>query len=282
MSHRAAGQTRFTPRTPGRRGARHARPPHPERHPARRTNGHRHRHPGRTHRRGRSRNRGDGTRDDEPRRLARDPALRRPPLPPRLDPERGKAAHQPERHPARGDRDLGRPRAHPDGGRREAPGARALPLVDRPGVSRDPQPRGRYGRFADGGGCAAGAPARACPVDRPSTRRLSAEWLLPLPEWPGERRPRPRPGRGRGRGYPPLRAHHGRRHRVGEGPLRDRGRARPPRGPALRRDGRPQLPPRRDSGEGDRATRDAGAGSWDRTSPPCTRWTTTTSASSCR
>ena len=171
-----------------RRGDRHARPSHPKRHPARWTHGHRHRHPGRTDRRGGGRNRGAGP-GHPGTRVARHPALRRPPLPSRLGPERGPAPHQPQRHPARGHRDLGRPRSHPDPGGRQASRPRALPLVDRPRLPRDPEPRGRDGRFADGGGCAAGAPRGAWPLDRPPARRIPAERLLPLPELARQRRP---------------------------------------------------------------------------------------------
>ena len=97
-------------------------------------------------------------------------------------------------------------------------------------------------------------------VDRPPARRLPTERLLPLSELARQRLPRPRPGRGRGRGHSSFRAHHGRRHRVGEGPLRDRGRARPPRRHALRRDRRPQLPPRGDPGPGGRPPWTRGSG----------------------
>ena len=61
--------------------------------------------------------------------------------------------------------------------------------------------------------------------------------------------------------------------------VRDRGRARPARRHALRRDRRPAVAPCRDAGLRDPAPRPAGPRRPARTSPRCIRWTTTTSPS---
>ena len=71
------------------------------------------------------------------------------------------------------------PTLTPEAVKRRAHGT--LPLVDRPGNRRDPQPCGRYRSVPDGRRGAARGQARGCALDRVAARRLPPQRLLPHP-----------------------------------------------------------------------------------------------------
>jgi hypothetical protein len=215
--------------------------------------------PRRAHRRGGGGNRrAAGDPRDRRRRLPGHATVRRQSLSSGLHPLLRSAPGQSLRHSARRHCALGGIRAEHFRGRRQSAGADALSLGHRQRQSGDPQPRGRLEPRAGGGAGLARAARGARAVARSAAGRLPAGGLSA--QSPCARGPRrcPRSGRRRGRRHSALRAHHGRRHPLGDHALRARRRARPARGHALRRVRRSGVAAHRNARLRNRPSRHAG------------------------